>query len=73
MSIRTCIGDDICEPCSYKLEYVNRYSKWGTLPHEKFAFEDPFENPVDVGQLDLASSSLPTTLHRNLLATRQAF
>ncbi|KAM1304452.1 hypothetical protein ACFX1X_022223 [Malus domestica] len=62
--IRTCVGDDICQPCSYRLEYVDRSSAWGTLPHEKFAFEDPFGNPVDVGASIIDSGTTYTMLRQ---------
>ncbi|XP_008223155.2 PREDICTED: aspartic proteinase CDR1-like [Prunus mume] len=51
---RTCA--EFHDPCYYRVIYGDGSTTEGTLSHDKFAFEDPERNLVDVGHLDFGCS-----------------
>ncbi|PQQ19432.1 aspartic proteinase nepenthesin-1 [Prunus yedoensis var. nudiflora] len=51
---RTCA--QFLDPCYYRVRYGDGSTTEGTLSHDKFAFEDPERNLVDVGHLDFGCS-----------------
>ncbi|XP_021807754.1 aspartic proteinase nepenthesin-2-like [Prunus avium] len=51
---RTCA--EFLDPCYYRVRYGDGSTTEGTLSHDKFAFEDPERNLVDVGHLDFGCS-----------------